>query len=185
MPTSLPQEVKTNKVQTLPDDLKSIAEEMLAAKFGVKEEAPKKAKSFPGRDGWTVPDLNDIFIEPDVGNGRLDRREPTIQVKHQPWNGSRVAEIEVSYPDERSLIEAFKALDRQIGRRDGRKIFIGRLFYREIMNRDIRFARLFRQMSAWEPEEGVEREFGEIYGFPVIMIGNNRYDRDCYVQQEF
>lgn len=184
MSTSLPQEVKTNKVQTLPDDLKSIAEEMLAAKFGVKEEAPKKAKSFPGRDGWTVPDFNDIFIEPDVGSGRLDRREPTIEVKHQPWNGDRIAEVEVGYPSEGDLIDVFRLLDRKVGRNDNRKVYMGRRFIHEIM-RDVRFARSFTMKARFDDRDGVEREIGEVFGFPVISISNPHYENRCFVQQRF
>lgn len=48
MSTNLQQAVKTSKVSTLPDDLKAIAEAMLAEKFGeevVEQEAPAP---FPG-----------------------------------------------------------------------------------------------------------------------------------------
>lgn len=48
MSISLPKEVQTQKVKTLPDDLKAIAEEMLGEKFGeevVEQEAPAP---FPG-----------------------------------------------------------------------------------------------------------------------------------------
>lgn len=187
MPISLPQEVKTNKVQTLPDDLKSIAEEMLAAKFGVKEAAPKKAKSFRGDTGnspWSVGGFTSgsIGIESASFMGGRGRRNGSVQVSVQPWNGNRVAEIEVGYPDDSSLVDAFRELDSRFGRDNRRKIIVGPRFFNELC----RDPRLRIQMkSDWDRgfDDGVEHEVARIYNFPVIvatMLGNR-----CIVRDEF
>lgn len=179
----LPAELQTRKVKSLSDDQRKLVEDLLADKFDIKEEvAPKKAKSFPGRDGWDVNGLNEIFNRPDVDNRWNDRRQPTIQVERTPWNDSRIAKVEVHYPDERSLIDAFRLLDTQTGTRHRRKIFVGRMFFHELM-RDHRFGTSFRMMAAM-PREGEEREMGEIFGFPVIQIASPRYDNACFVHQE-
>ena len=84
MSTNLPQEVQTSKVTTLPDDLKKIAEEMLAEKFGVKEVVTESGSPFSGngKASATYVRPDDVFIDPsDVRyrGGGPDRRhyDPT------------------------------------------------------------------------------------------------------------
>lgn len=49
MSISLPKEVQTQKVKTLPDDLKAIAEEMLGEKFGEEVVEVKPQGPFPNK----------------------------------------------------------------------------------------------------------------------------------------
>lgn len=186
----LPAELQTKKVKSLSGDAKKLVEDLLAEKFDIKEEvAPKKAKSFrPSEAAWGLGGFKDsvfgIESAPDVRDGRGMGRRRDIEVSVQPWNGLRIAKLEVDYPDEGSLIDAFRQLDNEMGRRERRKVFVGRRFLRELM-RDNRFDRSFRMMAAFAPREGEEREIGEIFGFPVVQIGNPRYENQCFVHQEF
>ena len=76
MSTSLPQEVQTQKVKTLPDDLKKLAEELLGEKFGeevIEVEQPRA--SFPGDRAPGVDSCGDPGCTScyGPGGGRFDR----------------------------------------------------------------------------------------------------------------
>ena len=102
MSTNLQQAVKTSKVSTLPDDLKAIAEAMLAEKFGEEAIEVKSQGPFPGGSTTSFRNigLDEVFIEPPMGNrrgvGHRDLGE--INVRMEPWSRDRVAEMEITYP---------------------------------------------------------------------------------------
>lgn len=72
MSISLPKELKTSKVETLPDDLKSIAEKMLAEKFGIEEEVleRKSPPSFRGKCDCYGGSSADSQVDNRYGYGR-------------------------------------------------------------------------------------------------------------------
>lgn len=56
----LPKELRSKRVDSLPEDLKSIAEELIATKFGVEEEVVERNARNPYGDGYGC---NDAFYE--------------------------------------------------------------------------------------------------------------------------
>lgn len=195
MPISLPKELKTQKTNSLPDDLKSIAEQLIADKFGIQEEV--------------VPQVDDFFLDPRMGHFGFDPAfgesrsratifadEPNvrdrggrrgdvsnIQVRPAPWSlHSRLAEIEITYPSWDNLLIARREMDMQnIRARNKPKFIMNPEFYHFFMRTED--ARMnFRQSFGRRPVEGAHDVAGEIMGCDVIVTSKVRH---CIFEVEF
>lgn len=130
MSTSLPQEVQTSKVTTLPDDLKAIAEEMLKEKFGVKEVQDVSPDPFPDDYPKTKTDGQD------AGNARATTTTADawcgnsfcsscvggpergcggfIQTRVDFQRRQRVFSIAISQPDSRVFHDGINKMQREL-----------------------------------------------------------------------
>lgn len=177
MSTSLPQEVQTSKVTSLPDDLKAIAEAMLKDKFGVKE---------------VVPDVDDFFLhpadprrftefrdgphplrnEPSMGSERGGRSGDVglVRVTNEPWSHSRVAEVEIFYPSFENILIAKAQMEMNgIRWREQPRLVMNPEFYRFI--RTDSDARLnFVHYDEMGPGPiGLEPTVGQLAGCAVVV----------------
>lgn len=175
----LPHGVQTKKVKSLPDDLKSIAEELIADKFGIVEEVvpevddffhdPRFRQEFP-----TGPD--EVFFGPRMDD-RRDRRGDVgfLQVRQEPWSRLRVAEIEITYPSYENLVRAMRELDiNNIRDREKREFVFHPEFYHFLM-RDMQIARYMRHTERGTWREGEKQVVGELMGCNVIVTHKVRH----------
>lgn len=152
MSTKLPQEVQTQKVKTLPDDLKKLAEELLREKFGVEEVRDKSPDSFRGPDEFHEIRFDEVFIEPGMGN--RGRRGP-VQVSMDPRTRSRLARVHITSRGSAltGIADAMRDLDMENLPNRYRKILIHQERYHEVLREErIMFAPSDRMHQLWGAE---------------------------------
>lgn len=187
MSRALPKELRTQKTNSLPKDLKAIAEELIGEKFGFEEEVvTRRDDPFPDFDGRfdrVTVDPRDVFIDPEVrdrGHRRGDVSD--IRVTNTPWSmRSRLAEIEITYPSWDNLLVARRNLEMQNIRMNDRPRFIMHPeFYHFFMRTED--ARINFRHSNRRVREGERAVVGEIMGCEVIVTPQVRH---CILQVEF
>lgn len=184
MSRALPKELQTQKTSSLPDDLKKIAEELIADKFGVEEEVvqvnpddffldPRKFANGP----------DSFFYEPNVRDRGGRRGDVSnIQVRPAPWSlHSRIAEIEITYPSWDNLLIARREMQMQNIRPHGKPWFIMHPeFYHFFMRTED--ARMNFRQNFSRRAEGAHDVTGEIMGCDVIVTPKVRH---CILEVEF
>lgn len=117
---ALPKALKTQKVNSLPGDLKDLAEELIASKFGIEEEVQFQSHD---HDGRFYDQLINARMTPDGIKITEDRR-----------TGRRTAHafIHRSGGPLDGIADAMRDLDRQNLVSFNRTIYIEKLRYREI-----------------------------------------------------
>lgn len=193
MSRALPKELQTQKTSSLPDDLKKIAEELIADKFGVEEEVVQvnpddffldphdtvnRRRFGPDAFGrFTDVDESDVR---DRGGRRGD--VSNIQVRPTPWSlHSRIAEIEITYPSWDNLLIARREMQMQNIRPHGKPRFIMHPeFYHFFMRTED--ARMNFRQSFGRHVEGAHDVTGEIMGCDVIVPPKVRH---CILEVEF
>lgn len=162
---SLPQVVKTQKTSSLPDDLKNIAAQLIADKFGIKEKKPQSSwGEFPSGQGGPAA----IFNQSNMDGGFWERQRgyrDGITVKEEPWSRRRIASVSVSVPSFAALESARRRLLNENIRHD--MIFVMEPeFFRALMCDDPDFSAYF--MESYMPhKEGVRNVSGQIMGIDV------------------
>lgn len=187
MPIKLPAELKTNKVDTLPDDLRFIAEEMLAKKFDIPEEVPpKRGGSFrvqPVESAWTTAGTQQTYygveFEPSYGRGGRQSGNG-IKVRLEPWSGHRVAEISVREPTIDSLMRAIRTFDEEMI--DGDRTFIMSPRFWHYLARDPNNFRYIRKLHKPRFQEGVKPVIAELLGCDVIVYNPMEH---CVLEGKF
>ena len=175
MSRHLPQDLRTKKTNSLPDDLKSIAEELIGEKFGFEEEVVERKASDPFPPSGFGFDETTTISEP---HHRL-RGYRNIEVldDFMRFRGY-VARARISNPTFRCLVdEGLRVFDRENIRHD-RVIFVGRYFLHEMMRREPDFRFNFRE-NMRARQMGEHRTVGEIFGCKVVIIDE---DNKCYLQ---
>ena len=118
--------LQTRKINSLPEDLRKIADELLYEKFGADDtieevKVEKSTDTFRGiNDGFFQFDgRQDVaFNESYVDYRRMERR-PEVTARCNPYDSTRVATTPICTPDFRGLVEALRRLDEQnLPRRD-------------------------------------------------------------------
>ena len=129
--------LRTRKINSLPEDLKLIAEELLVEKFGEEKKVEKSTNSFPGDDfygirvskefGLQMGHLSNSEVaerlfgttdELSMGYGRMEHI-PGLNTRVDFSSRQRVVTTPVTTPDFRGLVEALRRLDEQnLPRRD-------------------------------------------------------------------
>lgn len=178
--TNLPQEALTHKVNSLPDDLRSVAEEMLAEKFGIEEEVVERSAPNPFRDNTQFDARADdatyvsgprAVDDPRMGYGRRFRNN--IRVEVQPWNNGRVAEVDVNAPSIHHLREAIDQFDWENVPKHDRTWLFGPRFW-HYLKADPRMASAIVSRNpprdSWR--EGIEISIADLYGIPVVVNPN-------------
>lgn len=169
----LPAELRTKKVNSLQGDLKSIAEELLAEKFGIEEEVIREQSRDPfldgpgdtfgftqirSRDGRTVAISSDFYERiRRVNRGYRD------EIEISPSFRSNRVEARLRSPDARNmddLISACRRLDLLNPRKQDRKIFASRHFMSTLQ---------FESSLGWNRHHGPGAPIAEIYGMEVFL----------------
>lgn len=176
----LPQELRTKKTNSLPSDLKDIAEQLIGEKFGFEEEVVERKSHDPfPRVGFGF----DEFEPSSRDSGGRDRDVSDIRVNHAPWNmHARIAEIEITYPSWDNLLNALRKMDMQnIRPREPKTFAMHPEFYRFFMRTDD--ARMyFKQSMGARPRPGERQLVGHIVGCDVIVTPQVRH---CILRAEF
>ncbi len=189
MSTNSPQEVtqKSLKYQSLPDELKSIADELIRDKFGVEEEVvPDVGQSFRNNEGkpratYVGPD--EFFIDPTMGNGyiRSERQRgyrDEIRVEIRPWDSSRVATLQIGEPSFDCLRKGMQRFDME-NIRNERTFIMHPNFYRSLMC-DPNFGHYVQERYN-HPVEGARNVIAQIFGVDIEI--NPRYE--CILEARF
>lgn len=100
MPYQLPPELKTSKLESLPDDLRAIAEAALAKKFDIPEITPAKKKPAPEKPKQKIPepmDWDDRFeyMEIIIATDQREMRPPMFMVDPERYDPSSMATVQV------------------------------------------------------------------------------------------
>ena len=164
MPTKLPQELKTSKVESLDGDLRSIAEQLIADKFGVKEEVVEKKSqaSFPQCTCDPGFALRCVIHEPSSAPVRqgLD--------SYASWDVNRLARnreyIRTQDISFRGIRELLVWADRKNLPQGKRRFLIG-AYEKQILMRDMDFMQYVRAYMR-------EGQRMQIYGCDVEIIAS-------------
>lgn len=173
---NLPQEARTNKVETLPDDLKSIAEEMLAKKFGVEEEVVREEPPFDPflriHESHTATD--DGFLQASTTTTEYDYRGRRgflndIQISIQPWDRRKIAQVNVNAPSERHIRDAIDNFEWSAVPRYGRQWVFNPRFWNYLKSDPRMGMSTSHKPTPREWREGVEVSVAYLYGIPVTV----------------
>ncbi len=199
----LPKELKSQKTNSLPDDLKAIAEELIAKKFDVREEVIPEVDDFfldPddrrfGRGGMGHFGIDPAFAEsrgrphsfadePSMGDRRgfRDRDVSDVRVQIQPWDRLRVAEVEISYPTFDNLVVANRKLDMENIRRVRPREFIMHPEFYNFLCRDQQVGMYLQHYDGRRVPEGAKEVIGEIMGCQIVIA---RGVKHCILRAEF
>ena len=184
MPTKSPQVTQTSKIESLPDDLKEIAQGLINDKFGeeVVEQRKQPRQSFRGPDGIHAgpPAGYDTSIYDTSYDGR--RLSGRIEAMYDAWSGNKTARIRVNYPSIDCIRDAVRTLDMELPGRAEKRIIAGTSFLSALC-RDAEFNMYARRVDRLSSREGMENMVYELHGMPVIISPNPATNRDCYIEQ--
>lgn len=169
----LPKELRTRKINSLPDDLKGIAEELIAVKFDIKEEVVerKRSSSFPGHDFYR----QEYAVGIDMGfasdtayaMARLRGDSPGIEVSLDFATRERIYRTPITEPTFRGIRDALYRLDEANAPRRDVKAFIGSRRFLDYLRSesDIAF-----HIAYSEGHRGKREYLGHIFGVPFFVV---------------
>jgi hypothetical protein len=171
----LPKELRTRKINSLPEDLKGIAEELIAVKFDIREEIVTKKRSRPFRQeypsgyGIEVSADGDIRMgalgEPFMGRFRGD--SPGVEVSHDFATRERIYRTPIAEPTFRGIRDALYRLDEANAPRRDVKAFIGSRGFLDYLRSD----RDIGQHIAYSDRHRGKREYlGDIFGVSFFVV---------------
>ena len=158
MTYKVPEKSKTRKRNSLPDDLKSIADDLIKDKFKEKEVVRKNSVPNPFKDGqqpvaYFNGNTGDVgtfrgesITSASVDHGRYGRRG-LVRIEDRIDTRSRVAYASIKYSGKdvlRGIADAMRALDEENLPHRGRTIFVSPYAWNEI-RREGAFALLERE----------------------------------------
>lgn len=185
--------LKTRKLNSLPSDLKSIAEELIIAKFGdeavvqVKKKEVVKRKSsasFPGYDEFrqgyghigidmgreSITTVDERFIGITTATEALlaaTRREPGVDRRIDFYSRSSYSTTPITRADTRAFRDAIQRLDYENAPRHKRRASVSHEFARELMSHpDFPMFAAFRDDRYRGYNYG--RYVGEMFGVPIF-----------------
>lgn len=183
--------INSQKVKSLPADLKEIADELIANKFPEEVKRAKSRDTFrqeytpfgvglggvDGFDGRAI-DPRDVFFDPSRPSRREGYRDGVF-VEVRPWDRSRVAKVRIREPSFASLMDGLRKLDRENVVRN-RRFVMNPDFYNHAMNdsgmRDFVHFRESRHGG------GTSTFAAEIFGCKIIESPELM---DCMLEGEF
>jgi len=191
MPTLQPV-LKTRKLNSLPSDLKSIAEELIVEKFGdeavvkklVKKEVVKRKASSPfpgfdefrqeyaigidmGRKSVTTVDERFIGTATEAQLYALSRNEPSVQRRIDFHSRSSYFVTPITRADTRAFRDAIQRLDYENAPNYKRRASVSHEFARELMSHpDFPMFAAFRDDRYRGQRYG--RYVGEMFGVPIF-----------------
>lgn len=167
----LPAELRTKKVKSLQGDLKNIAEELLAEKFGIEEEVVERRAPDPFRPGYGC---NDPFCESCYGGDSTPRHEFGRDALDPRFGFPSTQGIRTTLITLEGCYEILKRLERDVGPSLRRRNTEWRMGRRE-----------FDDLTRDRRSEGAIR-FGrsspELFGIPVRLAGRDTFEIEliCY-----
>lgn len=105
--------INSQKVQSLPSDLKKIADELIGKKFPEEVKREKSRDTFRGM-GFGGPDPNTLhrdYYEPAYTLERWG--DGDVQVQVRPWDNRRNAQVRIHRPTYDGIKDAFMTLRRE------------------------------------------------------------------------
>lgn len=178
MPYVLPKELRQRqKLNSLPDDLRKIAEELIGEKFTVEEVVSRKASTpSPGRSSSLRPEDTyfgrgyNVSNEPSVHGirGEQGYREASeyarsgISIREERQNRSYI--VSVADVSERTLLTVMHMMDMNNFRRRRSVLYVSYNDY-NTLRRNPQFGHY------------VDRDVGRIYEFEVIVDRGANYSR--------
>lgn len=182
----LPKELRTRKINSLPDDLKGIAEELIAAKFDIKEEVVerKRSSSFPGYDEYrqeypigidmgreSVTTVDERFLGSSISAAHemvtATRREPGVYRGIDFYSRSSYSVTPITQANTRAFRDAIQRLDYENAPRHKRRASVSPDFARELVKDiDFRYYAAFRNDKYRGYNYG--SYVGELFGVPIF-----------------
>ena len=187
--------LKTRKLNSLPSDLKSIAEELIIAKFGdeavvkkVVKKDVKRAKSSSSFPGLSIKSFGDYTVGIDMGLG-LDeealtrfaeakfatqmvserRIEPGVDRRVDFYTRSYHFVTPITRADTRAFRDAIQRLDYENAPRHKRRASVSPDFARELLNHpDFRYFAGYRDDRYRGYRYG--NYIGELFGVPIFAV---------------
>jgi len=182
MQKHLAQDLQTAKTKSLPDDLKSLAEELIGTKFGYEEEVVEQSTaSFQGYTvGVDAAYGRDVsaFREPRDGRTTSVRKVMDSEVYERIdfYTRSRIISTPIDRPTTRSFRDAVYRLDMVNARRDDRRAYLPVEFARELFrSADFQYyaeQRIDRGMG-YDRSEG--NYIGRLFGVEVFAKDEHMY----------
>lgn len=186
--------LKTRRLNSLPSDLKSIAEELIVAKFGdeavvkrtVKKEVVKRksSASFPGYNEFrqeyaigidmgreSITTVDERFISSSISalNEMVSatRHEPRVDRRIDFHSRSSFSTTPITRADTRAFRDAIQRLDYENAPRHKRRASVSHEFARELMSHpDFPMFAAFRDDRYRGYNYG--RYVGEMFGVPIF-----------------
>jgi hypothetical protein len=188
--------LKTRKLNSLPSDLKSIAEELIIAKFGdeavvkkvVKKEVKraKSSSSFPGFDEFrqeytvgfdmgreSVTTVDERFVGSSISALHemvaATRREPGVDRRIDFHSRSSYFVTPITRADTRAFRDAIQRLDYENAPNHKRRASVSPDFARELLNHpDFRYFAGYRDDRYRGYRYG--NYIGELFGVPIFAV---------------
>lgn len=179
--------LESKKIQTLPDDLKSIAEELIRDKFGAEEEVVEQSTaSFHNitRQEYPPNDARFDGLHTQFGDGFVDVLDKSTDDTYQytryrtgdlrtwfsPYHRTRHVAVSIHSPDTRSIRASIQELDRVNVRQDGRTIMMPPRFARELMaSRDYQIFMVYRESDRVGYSD--DRHYiGQMFGCKMFVL---------------
>jgi hypothetical protein len=164
MSRPLPPVLQTAKRNSLPKDLKSIADELIAEKFGIEEEVVERKAPNPFQGGFAQEFPNGTNVDDRI-RGRQGSFPNNITVEVRPWDNLRLARIEVISPTYGGLVNAMRAFDMQNLTRE-RALVVNPSWW-NYMLADMRLRELIIQRHGVR-YEGTMPVVAEVFGCKVV-----------------
>jgi hypothetical protein len=185
----LAQDLRTKKTNSLPDDLKAIAEELIGDKFGYEEEVVEKKSpnSFRGYDEIGFYDESIIGLDMGYGgdsvfvtrqstpfgqssNASFTRHEPGVERRIDFYSRRCVFSSPITSATTRAFRDAAQRLDMANARRQNRKAVVPERFAKELyMDGD------FQIFAARSVERGrgqnIGRYLATLFGVDIFVVG--------------
>lgn len=183
--------LKTRKLNSLPSDLKSIAEELIIAKFGdevvekrKEKKVAKSTNSFPGynefRQEYTIgidmghesiTTVDERFIGSSISTLNemvtATRREPGVDRRIDFYSRSSYFTTPITRADTRAFRDAIQRLDYENAPRHKRRASVSPQFARELMSHpDFPMFAAFRDDRYRGYNYG--HYVGEMFGIPIF-----------------
>ena len=173
------QDLQTKKTRSLPDDLKKIADELIAEKFAVKEEVVERKQApdpfrqeyayrfdmgFAGSETVTIRQ-RDVFIDPSMDSAT--RVEPGVERRVDFYSRRIIYSTPIVRADTRAFRDAVYRLDRENAPRNDRKAIIGGGMARELSSHPD-----FRQFAMFDERNRGSREkyLATMFGVPIFVV---------------
>lgn len=189
----LKQVLQTRKLNSLPSDLKLIAEELIIAKFGdeavvekpKKEVREKSSSSFRGNDVVRIGDYQ-FAIDPQFARdaesyerlyeyavksqmGSFTRNEPSVDRRIDFHSRSSYSVTPITRADTRAFRDAIQRLDYENAPNRKRRASVSPEFARELLNHpDFRYYAGYRDDRYRGYRYG--NYIGELFGVPIFAV---------------
>lgn len=181
----LPKELRTRKINSLPEDLKGIAEEIIAVKFDIKEEVVKKRSASATFQRYSKPSFGDYTVGIDMGfeadeiaNGAINsaqmvslrRVEPVVEKRIDFYSRRCIYSTPIVKADTYGFRDAVQRLDYANAPNRDRQATVSDGFARELMQHpDFQYYAQFRD-DRHRGKRPKARYLATMFGVPIFVV---------------